>query len=196
MKLILATTNAHKARELKALLKHLDYDIYTLMDFPDYVPPEETGKTFEENATLKAESAAKALGEFVVADDSGLVVPAINGEPGIYSARYAGEGASDKENRKRLLERMHNVHNRAAYFECAIALASPEGLVRCVRGTAEGEILEQERGGHGFGYDPLFVKHDYNQTFAELPEATKNKISHRAKALQKLLLVLESKATS
>ena len=193
MKLILATQNAHKVRELKALLRHLDFDLYTLMDFPNYEPLQEDGSSFEEIATKKAIHAAKELGGYAIADDSGLVVPAIGGEPGIFSARFAGAHASDKDNRKKLLEKMRHVHNRSAYFECAIALASPEGLIKCVKGTAEGEILESERGGHGFGYDPLFMKHDYNQTFAELPEATKNKISHRAKALQKLLIVLESK---
>ena len=193
MKIVLATTNTHKVRELKELLRHLNFDIYTLLDFPDYKQPAENGKSFEENASLKAVHAAKSLNAHTIADDSGLIVPALNGEPGIFSARYASPNASDRENRKKLLEKMQKVHNRAAYFECSIAFAAPEGLIRCVKGTAEGFIAEQERGGHGFGYDPLFVKHDYNQTFAELPEATKNKISHRAKALQKLLLLLESK---
>jgi len=201
LKIVLATTNAHKVRELKALLRTLkagsrsapfNFDLYTLLNFPDYQPPEETGKTFEENATLKAVHAARALNSFTIADDSGLVVPALGGEPGIFSARYAGPNASDKENRKKLLERMRGIHNRSAYFECAIAFASPGGLIKCVKGAAEGVILEAERGGLGFGYDPLFMKHDYNQTFAELQEAVKNKISHRGKALQKLALILES----
>ena len=194
MKVVLATENAHKVREIKALIRHLDIDIYTLLDFPNYNPPPETGNSFEEIAIKKAVSAAKELNMYAIADDSGLVVPAIGGEPGIFSARYAAPNASDKENRLKLLERMKNVHNRTAYFDCAIAFAAPSGLIKCVKGSVEGTIIEHAKGGHGFGYDPLFVKHEYNQTFAELPEATKNRISHRAKALQKLLILLESKA--
>ncbi|MCP5470324.1 MAG: RdgB/HAM1 family non-canonical purine NTP pyrophosphatase [Chlamydiales bacterium] len=193
MDLLIATTNAHKVRELRALLKGM-YDLYSLADFPKYSPPPEDGKSFEEIAIAKATAAAKATQMLTIGEDSGLVVPALHGAPGIYSARFAKIGATDKENRQKLLKEMESLKGEArfAYFECAIALATPEKLIKCVKGTAEGSVLEEERGGHGFGYDPLFMKHDYNQTFAELSENVKNKISHRAKAFQKLLIALES----
>ncbi|MCC5832170.1 MAG: XTP/dITP diphosphatase [Chlamydiales bacterium] len=197
MDLVVATQNGHKIREIRTLLKHLkEYDIYSLLDFPDYAPPPETGETFEANAHLKAERAAKAFGKWTLADDSGLVVPALGGAPGIYSARYAGEGASDKDNRKKLLKEMEGLkgERRFAYFECCIVLASPEGVRKTVTGYCEGMVTEEERGGNGFGYDSLFIKHDYNQTFAELGELLKNQVSHRAKALEKMLITFESLA--
>jgi XTP/dITP diphosphohydrolase len=195
IELVIASTNVHKIREFKALLKPLKrFDLLSLSDFPEYIPPEEIGKTFEENATLKATTAAKALNRWVIADDSGLVVPALNGRPGVFSARYAGNDASDFDNRKKLLEEMRHLmdEDRHAFYECVIVLASPSGIKKCVRATCEGSLLAQERGGGGFGYDPLFIKHGYNKTFAELTEVTKNQISHRAKALSKLVLSLES----
>ena len=195
MELIIATTNAHKVREMRALLKPLGkFDLYSLVDFPEYTPPEEIGESFQEHAIVKAVTAAKELGKWAIADDSGLIVPALNGAPGVHSARYAGENATDKDNRKKLLKEMEGLEDisRSAYFECAIAIASPEGLRKCVQGYCEGMILAEERGGNGFGYDPLFLKNDYNQTFAELDESVKNQVSHRGKALEKLLLTLES----
>ncbi len=194
MNLLIATTNGHKIREIRTLLKPLDFDFYSLLDFPNYIPPEETGKTFEENALLKALQAAKTLNMWAIADDSGLVVPALSGAPGVFSARYAGIGATDKENRQKLLQEMSKLDGleRSAYFECCIVLASPKGAEKIVKGVCEGEITKGERGGYGFGYDSLFIKHDYNQTFAELGESLKNQVSHRAKALQKLMLTLES----
>lgn len=195
MQLVIASHNVHKIREFRAMLKHLSkFDILSLLDFPDYHLPPETGKTLEENAILKATHAAKTLQTWVIADDSGLVVSALQGAPGIFSARYAGEGATDAENRKKLLFEMQNVpeNERQAYFECWIALASPEGVQKCVRGLCEGVILSKERGNKGFGYDPLFLKYDYNKSLAELEEDTKNRISHRRKALDKILLTLES----
>ncbi len=194
MDLVIATQNGHKIREIRTLLRPSgQFDIYSLLDFPDYVPPPETGETFEANARLKAEHAAKALGKWTLADDSGLVVSALGGEPGVYSARYAGENATDKENRKKLLKEMEGLDSdrRFAYFECCIVLASPQGIRKVATGHCEGLITEQERGGNGFGYDPLFIKHDYNQTFAELGELVKNQISHRAKALEKIMITLE-----
>jgi len=185
----------HKVREFRTLLKpYAKFDLLSLCDFPDYVPPEETGATFEENSILKAIHAAKELNRWIVADDSGLVVPALNGAPGVYSARYAGKDATDLENRNKLLEEIHNLmdDDRQAFFECCIALASPEGLKKCVKGTCEGVLLTKDRGGSGFGYDPLFVKHGYNKTFAELGDSVKNRISHRRKALDKLALSLET----
>lgn len=195
LELVIASTNIHKVREFRTILKpFLRFDLLSLSDFPNYTPPEETGKTFEENATIKAEHAAKFLNRWVLADDSGLVVPALNGAPGIFSARYAGNDATDLENRKKLLEEIQHLmeEDRQAFFECSIALASPTGLKKCVKGTCEGSLLNKDRGGGGFGYDPLFIKHGYNKTFAELGESVKNRISHRRKALDKMLASLES----
>lgn len=192
---VIASKNVHKIRECRSILRDLPHlDILSLLDFPDYIPPEETGQSFRENATLKAEHAAKELKLWAIADDSGLVVPALNGEPGIYSARYAGDSATDADNRKKLLGEMQHLQedDRCAYYECAIALSSPDGLKKCVSGTCEGKLLSKERGGGGFGYDPLFVKNDYSKTFAELEESVKNRISHRRKAFDKILVSLET----
>jgi XTP/dITP diphosphohydrolase len=199
MDLLIATTNGHKIREIRALLKPLNqFDFYSLLDFPDYHPPEETGKSFEENAVLKAKHAATSLNLLTLADDSGLVVPALGGAPGVYSARYAGPNATDKENRKKLLEKMTHLEGigRSAFFECCIVLASPNEIKKITRGVCEGCILKEEKGGYGFGYDCLFQKHDYNQTFGELDETLKNQISHRAKALQKVKLYLQNFSNS
>ncbi|HEY4832658.1 MAG TPA: XTP/dITP diphosphatase [Waddliaceae bacterium] len=195
MEIVLATHNLHKVREFREMLKTLkNVDVVSLLNFPDYHLPEETGKTFCENAVLKAEHAAKALNRWVLADDSGLVVPALQERPGVYSQRYAGEDASDAENKKKLLDEMQHLVEieRSAYFECCLALASPEGLKKTVTGKCEGYIASKERGRNGFGYDPLFIKNDYKETFAELDEHTKNRISHRRKALDKLLAILEA----
>lgn len=194
MKLVIASRNVHKIREIRSMLKgNVKWDIFSLIDFPGYTPPEETGTTFEENAILKATVAAKELNAWVIADDSGLVIPALGNSPGIQSSRYAGENATDKDNRKKLLQEMENLkdEDRDGYYECCIALASPEGLEKTVCSRCEGIILETERGGQGFGYDSLFKKHDYNKTFAELEEEVKNRISHRRKAVDKILITLE-----
>ncbi len=195
IKLLIASTNVHKIRECKAILANLSHlDFISLREFPSYIPPEENGKTFEENAILKATHAAKTLKIWTLADDSGLVVPSLKGAPGIFSARYAGKNATDAENRKKLLDEMQHLadEDRNAFFSSSIALSSPEGLKKCVTGTCEGKILSKEKGGGGFGYDPLFVKHEYSKTFAELEESVKNRISHRRKALDKMLFILES----
>lgn len=195
MEIVIASHNVHKIREFREMLKSIKhFDVLSLLNFPQYSLPEETGKNFKENAVLKAEHAAKALNKWVLADDSGLVVPALNGEPGIYSRRYASDDATDAENRQKLLAKMKGLtgDSRGAYFECGLALAGPEGLKKYVSGTSEGIILEEERGRHGFGYDSLFVKTDYDKTFAEIDEATKNKISHRRKAFEKMSNTLET----
>ena len=195
MQLLIASTNVHKIREFRSMLKkRADLDILSLHNFPDYQPPEETGKTCEENAKLKAQHAASALNVLTLADDSGLVVPALGGAPGVYSARYAGENATDKDNRKKLLEMMQSFkdYQRQAYFSCSLVLASPDRIIKCVVGTCEGSITEEEKGRNGFGYDAVFLKNDYGKTFGELEEEVKNRISHRRKAMEKMLLVLES----
>jgi XTP/dITP diphosphohydrolase len=195
VQLVIASQNVHKVREFRTMLKSLpQLDLLSLHDFPDYKPLPETGSSFEEIAIAKALHAAQTLQEWVIAEDSGLVVPALNGQPGIRSARFAGENATDLDNRKKLLEEIRHLldDDRYAYYECCIALASPEGLQKYVRGTCEGKIALAEKGNNGFGYDSLFIKHEYNKTFAELEESIKNRVSHRRKALDKILPVLES----
>lgn len=176
-----------------------EIDILSLRDFPDYVQPIEDGKTFAENSLIKAKDAAKKLQIVTIADDSGLIVPALDNKPGIHSARYAGEQATDKDNRKKLIKKLKPLpdYKRSAYFICCVALCTPdvEGLTptcKTFEGLCEGSLLTEERGGQGFGYDSLFVKHDYGKTFAELSDDTKNRISHRRKALDKLQTALES----
>ena len=193
--IIIATTNVHKVREFKAMLRNFpNIDVRSLCDFPNYEPLPETGVTFEENAIVKAVHAAANLNRWVIADDSGLVVPALSGAPGVYSARYAGPDATDADNRKKLLDAMAHLlqEDRLSYYECVIAIASPKGLEKVAKGTCEGVLLSAEKGGGGFGYDPLFIKHGYSKTFAELGDTIKNKVSHRRKALDKLLPYLES----
>jgi len=195
MELVIASRNVHKTLELRQMLKTLAYvDVFSLIDFPEYHAPPEDAMTFEENASIKALHAAKALNKFVLADDSGLVVPALNGQPGVFSRRYAGEHATDKDNRIKLKAELSKLRqdDRAAYFECALAVASPDGLIRCVSGKCEGYLILEEKGSQGFGYDPLFVKWDYGKTLAELEPELKNRISHRRKAIDKLLPVLET----
>lgn len=195
MELLLASTNLHKIREFRDMLRSLAHiQLMTLHQFSHYVPPEEIGRTFKENAILKAEHAAKHLNIWVLADDSGLVVPALKGEPGVNSRYYAGPEATDSENRKKLLDDMEHLEaqERTAYFECCLALANPSGLKKNVEGICEGCIAKESRGRHGFGYDPLFIKNDYEKTFAEMDEAIKNRISHRRKAFERLLAFLET----
>lgn len=196
MELIIATTNVHKIREFRALLQGIPFlDILTLHQFPNYQPPEETGSTLQENAAIKAVHAAKTLNKWALGDDTGIFVPALKGAPGVNSRYYAGPTATDKDNRKKLLEEMASFSDleRAAYVECALALANPEGLYKTVTGVCEGLISNDERGNNGSGYDPLFYKHDYGRkTFAELAEDVKNRVSHRGKALEKMLLTLQA----
>lgn len=195
MEIVIASQNLNKIREIRAILKPLyPFDFLSLLDFPDYHPPEETGATFEENAFKKATHAARALQKWVIADDSGLVVPALQDAPGVYSARYAGEGATDKDNRLKLIKELEALpeSERTGCYVCALALASPEGIQMQTKGLCEGSLILKPRGSQGFGYDPLFLKYDYNKTFAELDEETKNRISHRRKALDKLAPTLES----
>ena len=195
LEIVLATTNMHKVREFRAMFKGIsNIDLLSLCDFPDYVPPEETGTSFEENAVLKASNAAKTLNRRVLAEDSGLTVPALGNAPGIFSARYAGENATDLDNRKKLLSAMSHLNTeeeRYAFYECCIVIASPSSVQKIAKSICEGTILSDERGRGGFGYDPLFVKHGYHKSFAEMDESVKNRISHRRKAFDKILSYLE-----
>ncbi len=190
MQLLIATRNLHKIRELKFMLKRYgNIDVLSLIDFPSYEPPPETGESFKDNAVNKAIDAATKLNQWVLADDSGLVVPSLQGAPGVYSSRYSGEKATDMENRKKLLDEMKDMvdlHRRQAYLECCLAVASPKGIEKSVSGICWGLILFEERGSHGFGYDSLFLKYGYRESFGEIREDIKNQVSHRRKAVDKL----------
>jgi len=195
MEIVIASHNVHKIREFREMFKGVKgVDILSLMSFPQYTPPPEEGKTFEENAVLKARDAGNWLNKCVIADDSGLVVPSLNGAPGVYSRRYAADCATDAENRQKLLKEMNGLNGleRSAYFECCLVLYDPNKFEKVVTGICEGTIAEDEKGRNGFGYDSIFVKNDYDKTFAELDEKIKNRVSHRRKALEKLFIIIET----
>ena len=193
MRLVLATRNRGKLKELQEILEGLPHTLHTVDEFPDVPEVEETGETFEENARLKACAVAQATGCWSLADDSGLEVDALDGAPGVYSARYSGGGATDASNRRKLLEALTDVPpaHRTARFVAVVALASPAGQLTCYRGTCEGRILEAERGAGGFGYDSLFLVEGLSRTMAELSPAEKHAVSHRGKALAGLRGVIE-----
>ncbi|GLB58415.1 XTP/dITP diphosphatase [Cytobacillus sp. NCCP-133] len=191
---IIATKNSGKAREFERMFKPLGYRVKTLLDYPDFQDVEETGSTFEENAILKAETVSKAFGTMVIADDSGLMADALGGKPGIYSARYAGEDKNDQKNINKVLEEMESIpdNSRQARFYCALAIAAPGKDTITVSGTCEGYVLREQKGTHGFGYDPIFFAEEKGKAMAELMPEEKSQISHRAKALKKLEEVLPS----
>jgi XTP/dITP diphosphohydrolase len=185
-RLLLGTRNPGKVQEITTILAGAGWVFSSLQEFPLVGPAAEDGVTYAENAIAKAQFYAAATGLLALADDSGLEVAALDGAPGVYSARYAGEGASDAERRKLLLSELSKVNNRdrRARFVAAVAIARPDGTVlNLSEGTCEGMIIFESRGAGGFGYDPLFVPEGYDQTFAELSEEIKNRISHRARAL-------------
>ncbi|WHY84913.1 XTP/dITP diphosphatase [Neobacillus novalis] len=191
---IIATKNPGKAREFEHIFASRGIVVRTLLDFPEIPDVEETGSTFEENAILKAEAVSKALNKMVIGDDSGLMVDALEGRPGIYSARYAGEPKNDQNNTDKVLSELKDVPEveRTARFYCALAVAVPGQETITVSGTCEGRILEERRGSNGFGYDPVFYVPEQGAAMAELSSDEKNKISHRANALKKLDVVLDS----
>jgi XTP/dITP diphosphohydrolase len=184
--LVLATRNKGKLVELRRLLSDFDITIKGLDEFGPLSEVEEDGKTFRANAYKKAFSTAKALGIPALADDSGLVVNALNGAPGVMSARYAGEYASDEERYQKLLKEMKGKTDRSASFECAIVIALPDGKSKSFSGQCEGQITFEPMGEAGFGYDPVFLYPPLNQTFSQIPLEEKNKISHRGKAMAQL----------
>jgi XTP/dITP diphosphohydrolase len=189
--LLLATRNAHKTREFADILGD-DFVVHDLSEMPGALVAEETGETFAENAILKALAISKQFPDLVVADDSGLEVDALGGAPGVYSARYAGPDASDEKNIARLLEELHRrpqMKPFRARFRCVLALAREGRVLNTVEGVAEGTIVDP-RGLSGFGYDPVFQPIGSEQTFAELPPAAKNRISHRANAIRLLRAAL------
>lgn len=183
MKLLLATRNPDKLREIKALFDLPHLVLLSALDFPDIPDVVEDGATLEANAEKKAVTLAQATGYWSLADDTGLEVHALDGAPGVYSARYAGENVDYAANNRKLLADLDGVPDRAARFRCVIALAEPAGRTHYVEGVCRGRIVEATRGDCGFGYDPLFMPEGYERTFAELSPEEKNRISHRGRAL-------------
>jgi XTP/dITP diphosphohydrolase len=194
IEVIIATKNRGKAREFEDIFARRGVAVRTLLDYPEIVDVEETGQSFEENAVLKAEVISNQLKKMVIGDDSGLIVDALDGRPGIFSARYAGEEKSDQANMDKVLNELKNVpmEERSARFYCALAMAAPGLETITVSGTCEGRILEERKGTNGFGYDPIFYVIEKELSMAELSSDEKNKISHRAKALKKLDTILDS----
>lgn len=184
--LVIATRNKGKTKEIKDLLKDYPVDIKNLDDFGPIPQVEEDGDTFDENAYIKASFAARILGLPALADDSGLIVEALDGAPGIHSARYAGENATDKEKYLKLLHEMQGKTNRKAAFECVISVAIPTGAALTYEARCEGIIAEEPAGSNGFGYDPVFFYPPFHKTFAQISRSEKNRISHRGKALAEL----------
>jgi XTP/dITP diphosphohydrolase len=189
---IIATRNKGKVREIRKALQGLGLRIYSLDDFPDVPRIEEDGKSFAENALKKARFCSQYFGKLAIADDSGLEVDWLKGLPGVFSARYAGERATDHENNQKLLREMERVSlsKRGAEFKCVIAIVSPDGREGLSEGSCRGRIGLKETGRRGFGYDPLFVLPRFGKTMAQLSLGEKNRVSHRGKALRKLRKIL------
>jgi XTP/dITP diphosphohydrolase len=192
MEILLASQNNGKIAELGELLADQKIQVRSLLDFPDYEDVEETGLTFAENAALKARAAMKKTGLLTLADDSGLEVEALNGDPGVYSARFAGEQGNAEKNIDKLLALMADVpdERRGARFRCSLVIVTPDGKEYLVEGSVEGRILYQRQGEGGFGYDPVFYLPELGRTMAELSPAQKNSLSHRAQAFRKALPIL------
>lgn len=195
-RIILSSGNKHKVSEIKDILKDMPFEVISkdVLGYNDF-DVEENGTTLEENALKKAEELHRLTNGIVIADDTGLFVDALNGAPGIYSARYAGEPTSDKNNRELLLENLKNIpyEKRKAHFKTVIAVVFEDGSKMTAEGSAFGVIGFEEKGKNGFGYDSLFISDDSGKTFAEMTDEEKNKISHRARALQNLKKSLEER---
>ena len=191
--LIIATGNSHKVDEFEQLLAGSSFVVLSAKTCGSMPAVDETGKTFAANARLKARALKNRTpeGEWVLADDSGLEVDALNGEPGVYSARYAGEDAGDRDNIKKLLKALESVptEERTARFKCVLCVIDSEGSVACYEGSCEGRIATTVSGEGGFGYDPVFIPEGYQQSFAELGSAVKSELSHRARAVESMLRI-------
>nr|WP_320115611.1 XTP/dITP diphosphatase [uncultured Desulfuromonas sp.] len=194
MQLVVATQNQGKLTEIRRVLADSGIEVVGMDAFDDLTPAEEDGATFADNAHKKALAIARQTGRLCLADDSGLVVAALDGRPGVYSARYAGVDATDAQNNALLVKDLAGVseEQRQAAFCCVMALCSPDDDCQLFEGRIEGRILEQAKGQGGFGYDPLFFVESHGCTMAELPLDEKNRISHRGQALQKVVVVLKS----
>ena len=193
IELILASQNQGKVREFQNLLQTTGITVHSLKEYPMVGKIEETGTTFAENALIKAREVCRATGKAALADDSGLMVDALDGAPGIYSARFAGEEKNDVANNQKLLRLLEGVSEtkRTGQFFCAIALVLPDGREYVVEGSCPGKILREARGEKGFGYDPLFFIEEKGKTFAEMSMEEKNAISHRGQANQKAMVLLQ-----
>ncbi|KYH29292.1 MULTISPECIES: XTP/dITP diphosphatase [Clostridium] len=188
-KLIVASNNEHKIKEIKQILREFPLEVLSLKEARINIDVEENGTTFMENAHIKASEIYKVVeNSMVLADDSGLAVDILNGEPGVYSARYSGEHGNDKKNNEKLLSKLKGVEfsKRSGKFICAMELIIDKDKIINVQGEIKGYITEKEKGDNGFGYDPLFYVPEFNKTMAEMSEEEKNSISHRARALEKL----------
>lgn len=192
MKLAIATNNQHKLQEIRAILGDSFEELLSLKDLGIDVDVEETGSTLEENALIKARAILALSGIATLADDTGLMVNALRGAPGVYSARYAGEEHDDAKNRALLLKNLDGVKDRSAHFATVIALCYPDGKTLTASGRVNGEILLSERGTEGFGYDSLFFSTELGKTFAEATQAEKNSVSHRGRALRAMLELVKS----
>ena len=193
--LIVASRNKGKVREIMELLTGLPYKVSSLLDYPQIPEIIEDGKTYRANALKKAREVALATGKMAMSDDSGIEVKALNNAPGIYSARFAGEGASEKARNQKMFTMLKGVpmHKRQARYRCVIAFVDAKGReIGVVQGTCGGYVTTKEIGENGFGFDPLFLVKRYNKTFGQLPDSLKAKISHRARALKKFRLLLNS----
>ena len=185
--IVLATRNPGKTREIRKLLENYPIDLRNLDDFGPIPEVVEDGETFDDNAYKKASQTARVLGYPAIADDSGLSVAALDGKPGVRSARYASEQATDQENVDKLLADMQDKSDRRAAFECVISIAVPTGAALTYEGRCEGVLLEEPRGENGFGYDPIFFFPEFNKTFAESSLEEKSGVSHRGKALAQVV---------
>ena len=184
MKLVLATKNAHKLKEMSALFAREGLSLLSMHDVPDMPDVEENGATLEENAIKKAQEIQAHTGLWTLADDTGLKVDVLDGAPGVYSARFAGEPVNYEANNRKLLGLLADASSRKARFRTVIALAGPDGSMRTVEGRVDGIITDTPRGTSGFGYDPVFIPEGFDKTFAEMTEEEKNTCSHRARALE------------
>ncbi|MEK7849537.1 MAG: XTP/dITP diphosphatase [Candidatus Omnitrophota bacterium] len=193
LELLVATRNKKKLKEIKEILSGLELKITSLADYKAMPYIVEDGRTFAQNAIIKASTIAKFTKKLVLGEDSGLQVRALGNRPGVYSARYSGTGATDKKNNSKLMQELKNVplKKRTARYQCSVALADSGGLIGVVSGQCEGIIGFSPKGNSGFGYDPLFVIEKYGKTFAQLGPEIKHTISHRYKALKKLCLLME-----
>lgn len=193
MRIVFATKNRGKVKEAQEKLKEFGIEVVPLNGVADLESPEETGETFCENAYQKATYYAEKLNLPVLAEDSGLEVEALGGKPGVYSSRFAGENATDEENNRKLIEELkrRGLESSPARYVSFVFVAFPEGFGLWSEGEVKGRVITESRGTEGFGYDPLFIPEGYSETMAELPLKEKNRISHRGKALEKLIKVIK-----